>query len=83
MTAAMPRARHEHQLLAVYHAALVRHGVRGHALRDCYEDYQRGLVVSALMNTFAIAELDRAAAAPRAPGEPTFVRMLIATSIAR
>ena len=74
----MPRERHEHHLLAVYHAALERHGVRGYSLRDCYADYQRGLVVCALTNAFAIAELDEdKLLAPRAPGEPTFVRVLI------
>lgn len=55
-----PRRRHEHELLATYRAALERHGVRGYSTRDCFDDYRRGLVATALINAFAIAELDEA-----------------------
>jgi hypothetical protein len=74
----MPRLSHERRLVATYHAALCENGVRGYSLRDCFQDYRLGLVTSALINAFVLAELDEhALRESAAEGGPTLMDLLV------
>ncbi|WP_193611277.1 phosphotransferase family protein [Nocardioides lijunqiniae] len=52
-----PEARraHERDLVAAYHRALLGHGVTGHDLEECWEDYRFAMVQGPLVATFGCA----------------------------
>lgn len=43
------RRTHERELVAVYHEALLGHGVTGHSFEECFEDYRLGTIQAPLI----------------------------------
>lgn len=43
------RRAHEHEVVAAYHRALLAHGVPGHPLEECLDDYRFGLLQAPLI----------------------------------
>lgn len=58
------RERHDGELVALYHALLAEHGVRGYTIEQCWQAYRQGLIMSALMNVIAGASIDPELADP-------------------
>ncbi|HLM63272.1 MAG TPA: oxidoreductase family protein [Acidimicrobiales bacterium] len=64
------RRRHEDDLVAAYHAALVGHGVAGYSRDDCLADYRYGAVQGPL-----VTALGAAYGAPTDRGDDMFMAM--------
>lgn len=68
------RERHDGELVALYHALLAEHGVRGYTIEQCWQAYRQGLMMSALINVIAGASID-----PDLPDPLTGMSMLDAS----
>ncbi|GAB2874099.1 phosphotransferase family protein [Nocardioides pacificus] len=65
------RRRHEHDLVAAYHAALTSYGVEGHSLDECWDDYRFSMLQGPLISVFGCAYGTRTAR-----GDDMFVTMV-------
>lgn len=64
------RRAHEDDLVAEYHAALVQHGVTGHSLEECRDDYRFSMLQGPLITIVGAAY-----GAPTERGDEMFVTM--------
>ena len=52
----------ETRMIELYHSLLVEHGVVGYGIEPCREGFRQGLLISAVMNVIAAANIDPALA---------------------
>lgn len=64
------RRAHEDELIEQYHAALLTHGVQGHSLEECHDDYRFAMLQGPLITIVGAAY-----GAPTARGDEMFLAM--------